>query len=185
MNVRPNEFQVDPDGGGDSQAYADLVHRHLKRVFAICLSLLGEQADAEDAVQEIFLKGYEKLDSLRDREKFGPWIGQIARNRCRDILRARGRHRQQTLPKILPQMVCDQAEQAPEDFGDLRDALARLPEEHRQPLLLYYFDGRDTRSVARELGLTQGGACARLHRARRQLRALLEETPQEGGVPHE
>ena len=180
MKVEPDEFQVVTDPGSDRTVYADLVRRHLRRVFAICLSLLGEPADAEDAVQEIFLKGYQMLGSLRDREKFGPWIGQIARNRCRDILRARGRHPEQPMTPIVE----NRADSTGEDFGDLEAALARLPEEHRLPLLLYYFDGRDTQSVARELGLTQGGACARLYRARLQLRALLEEVPREGEVPH-
>ena len=178
MNVRTDEFQVDTDRGSDQAAYAELVHRHLRRVFAICLSLLGEAADAEDAVQEVFVKGYEKLDALRDPEKFGPWIGQIARNRCRDILRARGRHPEQPLSPG----VANRAAQDAEDFGDLEAALGQLSEEHRLPLLLYYFEGKDTRAVARELGLTQGGACARLHRARQSLRTLLEEIPREGGV---
>ena len=81
-----------------------------------------------------------------------------------------------------------QAEQGVEDaavapaeaFDDLREALSRLPEEHRVPLLLYYYDGKDTRMLAEELGLTQGGACARLYRARHKLRSLLEEDAANG-----
>ena len=61
------------------------------------------------------------------------------------------------------------------DFEDLHDALQRLPEDLRTPLLLFYFNGRSTKQLAIELDLTQGGACTRLYRARRELRRLLEE----------
>ena len=176
MNERPDEFLVDLSRGGDHEAYAELVHRHLKRVFAICLSLLGELADAEDAAQEVFVKGYERMGSLRDRGRFSGWIDQIARNRCRDMLRARRRNPERPLSPVVDEISA----LVEDDFSDLKAALARLPEEHRLPLLIYYFDGKDTSTLARELGLTQGGACARLHRARHQLRKLLEEA-----TPHE
>jgi RNA polymerase sigma-70 factor (ECF subfamily) len=171
MHERPDELLVELSGQGDHDAYAELVHRHLKRVFAICLGLLGDLTDAEDAAQEVFVKGFQKLASLRDAGRFAPWIDQVARNRCRDLLRARRRNPERPLGSVV-----DSLPVAPgDDFSDLKGALARLPEEHRLPLMIYYFDGKDTTTLARELGLTQGGACARLHRARRQLRLLLEE----------
>jgi RNA polymerase sigma-70 factor (ECF subfamily) len=169
--TQPDEILVDASQNGDRDAYSDLVRRHLKRVFAICLSLLGELTDAEDATQETFMRGFQKIGGLRDSGRFASWIGQIARNRCRDILRGRHRHPNQPLTPAV-----EDAAAAPiEEFGDLREALSRLPDEHRLPLLLYYYDGKDTQTLAREMGLTQGGACARLYRARRKLRSLLEE----------
>jgi RNA polymerase sigma-70 factor (ECF subfamily) len=171
MNERPDEFLVNLSRSGDHEAYAELVHKHLKRVFAICLSMLGELADAEDASQEVFVKGYQRMGSLRDDGRFGPWIDQVARNRCRDMLRSRHRNPERPLSPVVE----DIPDRVEEDFGDLQAALARLPEEHRLPLLIYYYDGKDTSNLARELGLTQGGACARLHRARHQLRLLMEE----------
>jgi hypothetical protein len=76
--TQTDEILVDASRAGDRNAYSDLVRRHLKRVFAICLSLLGEVADAEDATQEVFLRGFEGIRSLRDTGRFGSWIGQIA-----------------------------------------------------------------------------------------------------------
>jgi RNA polymerase sigma-70 factor (ECF subfamily) len=162
---------VNASCNGDREAYAQLVRRHLKRVFAICLSLLGEVADAEDAAQEVFVRGFERIHGVRDGGRFGGWIDQIARNRCRDLLRSRRRRSDLPLTRLV-----EEAAAAPrEEFGDLRAALSRLPEEDRLPLLLYYYDGKDTRALAQEMGLTQGGACARLYRARQRLRSLLEE----------
>jgi RNA polymerase sigma-70 factor (ECF subfamily) len=176
MNERPDEFLVDLSRSGDHDAYAVLVHRHLKRVFAICLSFLGQVADAEDAAQEVFVKGYERMGKLSDGDRFRGWIDQIARNRCRDLLRSRHRNPERPLSPVVEDIPAT----TEDDFGDLKAALARLPEEHRLPLMIYYYDGKDTSHLASELGLTQGGACARLHRARRQLRLLLEEV-----TPHE
>jgi RNA polymerase sigma-70 factor (ECF subfamily) len=155
---------------GDREAYAGLVRSHLRRVYAICLAILGETSDAEDAAQEVFVRGFERIRTLRDPARFGPWIGQIARNRARDMLRSRTRRAERPLPPGFADSSGDA-----EDFRDLHAALGRLAEDDRLPLLLYYYDGKDTGTLADELGLSQGGACARLYRARRKLRALLEE----------
>lgn len=168
---RPDEVLVEASRRGEHDSYAVLMRRHLRRVFAICLGLLGELADAEDVAQETFVRGYQKLPDLRDGTRFASWIDQIARNRCRDLLRKHQRRPEQPLTNVVENAAAPDAE----DFGDLRAALARLPEEHRVPLLLYYYDGKDTQTLAREMGLSQGGACSRLFRARRQLRRLLDE----------
>jgi len=155
---------------GDREAYADLVRDHLKRVYAICLAVLGDPADAEDAAQEVFVRGFERIGTLRDPARFGPWIGQIARNWARDLLRLRARRAERPLPRGFEGVA-----PGPEDFTDLTAALARLSEDDRLPLLLYYFDGKDTGTLAAEMGLSVGGACAKLFRARRRLRVLMEE----------
>ena len=153
---------------GDKEAFATLVRRHTRRVFAVCLGMLREVADAEDAVQEVFLRGMTNLHALRDEEKLAGWIVQMARNHCRDILRKRRRH------ELVPQPEEPVAETR-DEFFDLHGALAGLPEEYRLPLMLFYFDGHSTRSVADALSLSQAGACTRLSRARKKLRRSLEE----------
>jgi RNA polymerase sigma-70 factor (ECF subfamily) len=171
VTQRPDHELARTARQGDREAYAELVRRHLKRVFSITLGILGEIPDAEDAAQEVFVKGFEKIGSLRDDDRFASWIGQVARNRCRDILRSRARRPETALTPALENRPAD----AGEDYGALRSALARLSEEDRLPLLLYYYDGKDTSTLATEMGLSQGGACTKLYRARRRLRALLEE----------
>ena len=168
---RPDELLVNASRSGEHDAFAMLVHRHVKRVFAICLSMLGDVVDAEDAAQEVFLRAYEGIDGLRDGGRFSSWINQIARNRCRDILRQQLRRPDRSSTTIED----DHAMPPVAQYEDLHDALSRLPEEYRLALLLYYYDGKDTQSLAHELGLTQGGACTRLFRARGQLRKLLQE----------
>jgi RNA polymerase sigma-70 factor (ECF subfamily) len=162
---------------GSRESYSALVQMHLRRVFAICLGYLGQPADAEDAAQEVFLRGYQKIRTLDDTTRFKAWIDQIARNHCLDLLR-RGERRSET---PLPEGLSDHRSPSVADDIEMRAALARLPEKHRLPLILFYFQGKDTAALAQDLGLTQGGACTRLFRARVELRKLLEE----GGTSHE
>jgi RNA polymerase sigma-70 factor (ECF subfamily) len=181
MDERPDEYLVTHSLNGDRDAYSALIRRNLKRVFAVCLGMLGNQPDAEDATQEVFIRGLERMGTLRNGERFSPWISQIARNRCRDLLRAQKRRRVVSIEDDRPASDHGAVLHAPapsEDFTDLRLALDRLPEVHRVPLLLFYYDGKNTRTLARELNLSVGGACARLYRARKALRELLVEVEQ-------
>jgi RNA polymerase sigma-70 factor (ECF subfamily) len=72
---------------GDGRAYAGLVRLHGKRVYAICLAMTGNAADAEDMTQETLMRGFTELASLRDHDRFGPWIAAIAGNACRNFIR--------------------------------------------------------------------------------------------------
>jgi RNA polymerase sigma-70 factor (ECF subfamily) len=168
LNQLSDEDLVAASRSGDKKSYAALVRRHARRIYAICYGMLGEAADSEDLFQETFVKGMTKLNTLRDDAQFGRWISQIARNLCRDHWRNR-RRRQELLAARPEQRPVNAGE-----FDDLHDALARLPEEYRLPLMLFYFDGKNSETIARELNLSKGGACTRLFRARNELRKLLE-----------
>jgi RNA polymerase sigma-70 factor (ECF subfamily) len=153
---------------GDRGAYTELASRHLRRIFAVCLGILSNVSDAEDASQDTLLRGFTKIHTLRDSAQFEGWINQIARNICRDMLRKR---------LVRQRAVIEQpaSESAPEDERTLMlEAINKLPEKYRLPLMLYYFNGHDSNSVARVLNLSRAGACTRLSRARRELRELLE-----------
>lgn len=153
---------------GSSEAYAVLVRRHSRYVYAICLGMLGNVSDSEDLTQEVFVKGMRNIQRLRDASLFLGWIAQIARNLSRDFLRAR--KRQVPLQEDRLEVTADG-----EDFSDLHAALEQLPEVYRLPLMLYYFDGQSSENVAKALNISPAGACTRLCRARKELRRLLEE----------
>jgi RNA polymerase sigma factor (sigma-70 family) len=159
---------------GDGRAYAGLVRLHGRRVYAICLTMTGNTADAEDLTQETFVRGFTQLGSLRNRDSFGPWIGTIAGNVCRNFLKKRS-VREQTV-----ELPADCPAKDLEDLSDLREALGKLPEPHRLPLMLYYFDGQSAEHCAASLGISCEAVYTRLSRARRELRKLLES---EGDTP--
>jgi RNA polymerase sigma-70 factor (ECF subfamily) len=153
---------------GDARAYAGLVRLHGRRVYAICLAMTGNAADAEDMAQEAFMRGFTELGSLRDRDRFGRWIAAIAGNTCRNFIKKRSSRER----AVAMQPDCPR--ENPDDLSDLRDMLSRLPEQHRIPLMLYYFDGHSTEGVAASLGISCEAVHTRLSRARRELRKLLE-----------
>ena len=154
---------------GDASAYTGLVNAYCGRVFAICLGMLGNSHDAEDIAQQALLKGFMDINQLRDSEQFGAWIGRIARNLCIDFIRRQKRKRTALFERTaLPQS-------SSKEYPELEGALAKLPEEYRLALMLYYFDGRSTETIAETLAISQAAVHARLSRARKQLRKLLSD----------
>ncbi|MHC4625314.1 MAG: RNA polymerase sigma factor [Planctomycetota bacterium] len=157
---------------GDKSAYAQLVNAYSARVFALSLGILGNSHDAEDIAQQALLKAFTGMSQLRNGQRFGPWLCQITRNLCIDLVRKR-RRSSETLLRQAP------TEKGRADgLAELETALAKLPDDYRIALLLYYFDGRSTENIADALGISGPAVHARLSRARRRLRELLEA---EGG----
>jgi RNA polymerase sigma-70 factor (ECF subfamily) len=138
------------------------------RVFAICLGVLGDTDHAEDLAQQTFLKAFTDISKLRDSEQFGAWIGRIARNLCVDFLR-REKYRRKGIRTVQVEPG------GSKDYSRLEDALARLPARYRIPLMLYYFNGRSTKTLAKTLRISEAAVHTRLSRARKQLRKLLDQ----------
>ena len=168
MNERTDEYLVTASRNGDRQAYADLVRRHSRRVYAVCIGILGNTADSDDISQEAFVKGFSSIGTLRSGSSFGPWITHIARNLCRDHIRVSARRRE-----LISERLSD-TQPGSTDYSALHEALAELREEYRTPLMLFYFDGKSARKLAEELEISHAGACTRLSRARRELRRIME-----------
>ena len=158
---------------GDASAYTGLVKAYSGHVFAICFGMLGNSHDAEDLAQQTLLKGFTDINQLRDDEQFGAWIGRITRNLCIDFIRRQKRKR-----NTLAQRVAA-GQKSSKEYAGLEGALAKLPQDSRLALMLYYFDGRSTKTIAETLEISQSAVHARLSRARKQLRKLLDA---EGGA---
>lgn len=168
MNERTDEYLVTASRDGDGKAYAALIRRHSRRVYAVCMGILGDTTESDDIAQETFVKGFSGIGTLRSGESFGPWITHIARNLCRDHIRVNARRRE-----LLDKHLRD-PQPAAEDFSALHEALAELPEKYRTPLMLFYFDGKSAKKLSEELEISHAGACTRLSRARRELRRIME-----------
>jgi RNA polymerase sigma-70 factor (ECF subfamily) len=153
---------------GDASAYASLAREYAGRIFAICYGTLGNAHDAEDLAQQTLLKGFAGIGQIRRNEKFGAWISRIAKNLCLDFVRRQKRRQSFLAEPSAP------SQSRPTQYPELELALAKLPEESRLALMLYYFDGRSAKALAETSGISESAAHARLSRARRQLRRLLE-----------
>jgi RNA polymerase sigma-70 factor (ECF subfamily) len=169
LNESLDESVVRACRQGDKTAYAVLVKRHYRHVFAMCLGVLGNVHDAEDVAQEAMLKGFLKIKKLDKTEQFEAWILRIARNLCFDFLRRQKRK------KVLFAKQLMQSGQRTGENHVLQQAVRRLPQELRVPLTMYYFDGKNAKTIAKKLDISHSGACQKIKEARKQLHELLRE----------
>ncbi len=163
---------------GDLGAFEELYRAHAGRLYSVALRLLGNSADAEDILQEIFLAAHRKLDTFRGESALGTWLYRLATNLCLDHLRSKtGRSNQVTdalddevgLFDVRSSTLAEQAVTR----MDLERALARLPEGCRAAFVLHDVEGLEHREVAEILGIAEGTSKSQVHKARLKLRALL------------
>jgi RNA polymerase sigma-70 factor (ECF subfamily) len=160
---------------GDRGAFGRLVDLHKQSVHALAARMVGA-AEAPDIAQEAFLRAFERLQSFDDRKPVRPWLLAIAYHRCVDELRRRDRTRAQTSEPTAEPI-------SPEHELEVRDQSARmsallgdLPEQQREALLLFHQEGLSYRDIAGVMDVPLGTVMTWIHRARRTLRARLEES---------
>ena len=145
--------------------YEDEVERLAPSLRRIAYSIVRNEHDAQDAVQQALLAVWARRECV-DFARLKPYLTRAVMNACRDIQRAR----QKTIPmKEMPEM----SYQPPD--GVLADAVERLPEELRLPLLLHYMEGYKLAEIAGALGQSLPQVTSRLFRARKRLKRMLEE----------
>ena len=169
MNAHLDESLVRACQRNDKTAYSELAKRHYRHVFAMCLGMLGNVDDAEDVAQEAMLRGLLKIKKLDKVGQFESWILQIAKNLCIDFIRRR------KYTKVFGIVQPEQPTRRIENNHDLQQAIRRLPQELRVPLTMFYFDGKNAKTIARKLNISHSGACRKIRTARKQLHELLTE----------
>lgn len=142
-------------------SYADML-------FRICFVMLGNEADCEDAVQETFISYLQKAPVFEDSEHQKAWLITTAKNKCRDMLRFRSRHKQTDI-EYLKELSSD-----PSDSGIL-EALMSLPENIRLVLTLYYVEGYRVEDIARIIQRTPSAVKMRLQKGRKLLEKKYRE----------
>ena len=166
---------------GDSDAYRVLVERHSRSLFRLAYRMTGNESDAEDVVQESFLRAYLSLARLRGPGAWPSYLMQIVRNLCHDTLRRKRVRRTEPIdPEWLeggpsPEVLLLTEERRRE----LNAAVAALPELYRVPVMMRFGAGRTRREIAAALGVPESTIIGRIARAMRILRRQLgEEWPE-------
>ena len=165
---------IERAGGGDRRAAEQLIGLYQQRVARFVIAQTGDAAHYEDLCQTVFVKMVLALPRLRAPDRFEPWLFQIARNVCRDHVRARQGWRRLFVPWSPAHDAAAEPEQAPPiDDATLERKLAELPEA-QQAILNLSLDGtRSYEEMARLSGSSVSAVKSRLFRARENLRALL------------
>ncbi len=172
---------------GDLAAFEELYKAHAGRLYSVACRMLGNAAEAEDILQEIFLSAHRKLESFRGESALGTWLYRLATNRCLDHLRsraARTNERTAVLDDDFAGHLPEQPVLADQAIAriDLERALTRLPDGCRAAFVLHDVEGLEHREVAEVLGIAEGTSKSQVHKARLRLRAILGERA--GGATH-
>ncbi len=140
--------------------YSDMLYR-------ICVVMLGNDADAQDAVQDTFCRYLERPAKFADREHEKAWLIRVATNRCRDMLRFRLRH-----PKVDLEEITAGYEDP--EYSEVLAELMKLPLPVKSAVYLYYIEGYKTAEVAELLKISTNAVKKRLQRGRKMLRLTLD-----------
>lgn len=158
---------------GDHAAWDALVEQYARYVYAIALQAFRLQpADAEDVFQEVFLRAYERVGSLRDDGALRPWLAQLTRNCCIDRLRRDGRER--PTEDAGDGSEADETLERIDEAMAIRDALDRLSPECREVLDRFFCRDESYRTIGAALGLPGGTIASRISRCLTKLRLALE-----------
>jgi RNA polymerase sigma-70 factor (ECF subfamily) len=178
---------------GDLAAFEELVNRYERRIWTLAKRMVQHREDAEDVTQETFLTALEHLDELRDEERFGAWLVQIATRHAFRVLEQRQRAPTISLETMTSEMADEDDGEPiphPEFIADWREnpeellmraetrqlieqALNELPEKYRLVFLLRDVEGLSVKETVEALGISEANVKVRLLRARLQLREKL------------
>ena len=168
---------------GDSEAFRALVERHSRSVFHLAYRMTGNEQDAEDVVQESFLRAYKQLGRFESRANFGTWLYRIVANCSVDLMRAKQSRHDQTRGDSLDDAVDlppadhpgpERLAQSAEIDRRVRAALADLSPLERAAFILRHYEGRSIDEISRTLGLGISAAKHSVFRAVKKLRVVLE-----------
>ena len=173
---------------GDTDAYDQLVQRHQGKIYGLVYNMTGNQQDAQDLVQDVFIKGHKVLKRFKGKSSFYTWIYRIAINRTINFIKKRRNRHAASLDAVDHAVESDPAyiERSGRE-GPLRDvtltelqerlntALQSLSEKHRTVVILHDIQGVAHDEIGRMIGCSPGTVRSRLYYARQQLQAELAE----------
>jgi RNA polymerase sigma-70 factor (ECF subfamily) len=173
---------------GEEEAFEALFLQHRKRVYSICLRMIGNTAEAEELTQEAFLQVFRKIQTFRGESAFSTWLHRLSVN----IVLMRLRKKSVSVMPLEENAGGDEFEDLPMEYGapdlvltgsidrvHLERAIAQLPSGYKQAFVLHDVQGYEHNEIAALLGCSIGNSKSQLHKARVRLRKLLHETSRE------
>jgi RNA polymerase sigma-70 factor (ECF subfamily) len=181
---------VDPEGAivsavkaGNTEAFRDLVERHKGRLFGVLMTLVGDEAVAEELAQDAFVKAYTGLAGFQGQASFGTWLVQIAIHGARDHRRRVQRLRRRRVVSLESLREARHESADPPDTKRSSDPSTHLESDEARDSVRYALsqlppEGWSYEDIAELTGDSVGTLKVRAHRARRMMKEALEETPE-------
>jgi RNA polymerase sigma-70 factor (ECF subfamily) len=184
----PEKELVQRTRARDLDAYAELMQRYQRRIYALVYNMTGNNEDTEDLIQDIFLKAYSALEKFQGKSSFYTWVYRIAVNRTINFVKKRKKRQAASLNDVDSGIERDEAyvelssrstpfrdARNSEIFEKLNAALQKLSEKHRAVVVMHDIEGIPHDRIAEIIGVSSGTVRSRLFYARRQLQADLAE----------
>lgn len=168
---------------GERRAFQVLIERYEGMVFDLTHRYATSAEDAEDLVQDVFLKAYDRLSDIRDPDRFASWLYGVALNHCRDYAKnvrrktyafSRTDEREDRI-SAQPEARQDAQLEADEDSQHLWEALDTLSPTYSVPFLLKYRDGMTYKAMSKRMDVSVSALKVRVHRARKKLRRIIQQ----------
>ncbi len=158
---------------GDRKAQNEIYRLYYRAMFNTSLRILNNRFEAEDVMQEAFLKAFRNLDQFSSGVSFGAWLKKIVINASLDALRKRNRHRVEPLEdhdnEEFPEIAGEEVQISPEEVKRINEEIRRLPEGYRVVLTLYLLEGYDHEEIAQILDITPSTSRSQYSRAKQKL----------------
>jgi len=180
MDVHDDKYYIERVKKGDKEAFTWLVDTYQDMVYTICLRMLSNEADADEAAQDVFLKAYRSIHNFQEKSKFSTWLYRITYNQCISVIRKKVK-------------IIDLVDEVPEDSISesdmsgldrlsveergryLKMAIEALPETDAVVVTLFYYDELSLEEIAEVTGLTSSNIRIKLHRSRKKMYKVLTE----------
>ncbi len=182
INVaQPNDFTLAQQAaGGDESAFEAIYKRHFRRVYALCLRMMGNPTEAEDLTQETFTHLYRKIGSFRGESAFTTWLHRMTVNQVLMHFRKRSTRSEKTTAEGETPVQIVAGTQNPDrmpiiDRIALDKAIAQLPPGYRTVFMLHDVEGYEHDEIAQMLGVAEGTSKSQLHKARLKLRQHIRQ----------
>jgi RNA polymerase sigma-70 factor (ECF subfamily) len=174
---------------GNPAAFERCVREYGRRLLVVAQQVLGNDEDAQDAVQDALITAFRAIGTFEGKSKLSTWLHRVCVNAALMRLRSRKRKREQPIDELLPEFAGDGHRKSPgpawnesalasiqrqETQALVRACIDQLPDDYRTVLVLRDLQELDTATVAEMLGISEGNVKVRLHRARQALRTLLD-----------
>ena len=166
---------IDQCREGSQKAQFQLYKLYYKPMYSVCIRIINNEAEAEDVMQEAFLKAFTKIETYKGEVSFGAWLKRIVINRSLDYLKKR-KVKFEEIKEKTTQITDFQMETKEVNVQVIKNAIQKLPDGYRVVLSLYLIEGYDHEEISEILGISNSNSRTQFLRAKNKLREILKDT---------